>query len=224
MRWDHPVRGNVPPGEFIPIAEETGLVVPLGARVLRAACEQVARWQRETGYDGLRLTVNVSARQMAAPDFVAPHLPRLRAFAERIRQEGISDVVLMGMGGSSLAPEVLRRVVGVAPGWPRFRVLDSVDPDAVRDAMANAATSLFVLASKSGSTIEPNTMAAEAQRRVRAAGIPYRSTPGGSVDMQINTRLVGRNFYWNDSDGHNWEVLTVSYARSQPAAAGLASS
>jgi catechol 2,3-dioxygenase-like lactoylglutathione lyase family enzyme len=61
--------------------------------------------------------------------------------------------------------------------------------------------------------------------RVRAAGIPYRSTPGGAVDMQLNTRLGGRNFYWNDSDGHNWEVLTVSYARSQPAAAaGLASS
>ena len=42
--------------------------------------------------------------------------------------------------------------------------------------------------------------------------------------MQLNTRLGGRNFYWNDSDGHAWEVLTVSYARSQPAAAGLASS
>jgi len=60
--------------------------------------------------------------------------------------------------------------------------------------------------------------------RVRAAGIPYRSTPGGPADMQLNTRLGGRNFYWNDSDGHNWEVLTVSYARSQPSAVvGLAS-
>jgi diguanylate cyclase (GGDEF)-like protein len=70
VRWEHPERGNVPPGEFIPIAEESGLVIPLGARVLRAACAQVAGWQRETGHPGLRLTVNVSARQMAAPDFV----------------------------------------------------------------------------------------------------------------------------------------------------------
>jgi EAL domain-containing protein (putative c-di-GMP-specific phosphodiesterase class I) len=70
VRWDHPELGNVPPGDFIPVAEESGLVVPLGARVLRAACEQVARWQRETGHTGLRLTVNVSARQMGAPDFV----------------------------------------------------------------------------------------------------------------------------------------------------------
>ncbi len=70
VRWEHPVLGNVPPGDFIPVAEESGLVIPLGARVLRAACEQVARWQRDTGHDGLRLTVNVSARQMGTPDFV----------------------------------------------------------------------------------------------------------------------------------------------------------
>jgi diguanylate cyclase (GGDEF)-like protein/PAS domain S-box-containing protein len=70
VRWEHPERGLVPPAEFIPIAEESGLVVPLGARVLRAACDQVARWQRATRHAGLRLTVNVSARQMATPDFV----------------------------------------------------------------------------------------------------------------------------------------------------------
>jgi EAL domain-containing protein (putative c-di-GMP-specific phosphodiesterase class I) len=68
VRWDHPERGNIPPVEFIPIAEESGLVIPLGAHVLRVACEQVARWQRH--HPGLRLTVNVSARQMATADFV----------------------------------------------------------------------------------------------------------------------------------------------------------
>ncbi len=76
------------------------------------------------------------------------------------------------MGGSSLAPEVLRQVLGVAPGYPRFRMLDSVDPDAVRAALQNAATSLFILASKSGSTIEPNVMAAEARRTSRRVGCP----------------------------------------------------
>ena len=49
--------------------------------------------------------------------------------------------------------------------------------------------------------------------RVRKAAIKYRSTPTGGDDMAVNTRLGGRNFYWNDSDGHVWEVLTVSYAR-----------
>lgn len=108
---------------------------------------------------------------LGAVDFLTPHLPRLRDAAAAVRADGFTDIVLLGMGGSSLAPEVLRRVIGVAPGFPRFRVLDSVDPDAVREALEAAATSLFVLASKSGSTIEPNVMAAEAQRRIRAAGI-----------------------------------------------------
>jgi catechol 2,3-dioxygenase-like lactoylglutathione lyase family enzyme len=49
--------------------------------------------------------------------------------------------------------------------------------------------------------------------RVKRAGIVYRSTPLGDDDLQLNTRLGGRNFYWTDSDGHVWEVLTVSYAR-----------
>jgi catechol 2,3-dioxygenase-like lactoylglutathione lyase family enzyme len=50
--------------------------------------------------------------------------------------------------------------------------------------------------------------------RLRAAGIPYRSHPRGENDMQINTRLGGKNLYWQDADGHLWEILTVSYARA----------
>jgi glucose-6-phosphate isomerase/transaldolase/glucose-6-phosphate isomerase len=107
---------------------------------------------------------------LSALDFITPHLPRLREVAAAVRTAGFTDVVLLGMGGSSLAPEVLRQVLGIADGFPRFRMLDSVDPDAVRAAFDRPATTLFVLASKSGSTIEPNAMAAEAQRRVREAG------------------------------------------------------
>ena len=107
---------------------------------------------------------------LSALDFLTPHVARLGAFAESVRAAGFTDVVLLGMGGSSLAPEVLRQVIGTKPGHPRFRVLDSVDPDAVRAAMEASGTSLFVLASKSGTTIEPNVMAAEARRRVLADG------------------------------------------------------
>jgi hypothetical protein len=49
--------------------------------------------------------------------------------------------------------------------------------------------------------------------RIRAAGIPYRSEVRGPVDGKINTRLGGMNIYWNEPDGHQWEILTVSYAR-----------
>ncbi len=116
-----------------------------------------------------------------ALDFLTPALPRLRAFVDAVRADGFTDVVLLGMGGSSLAPEVLRQVLGVAEDYPHFRMLDSVDPDEVRAALARAATTLFVFASKSGSTIEPNAMAAEAFRRIQQAG----RTPWGSAVVAI---------------------------------------
>ena len=50
--------------------------------------------------------------------------------------------------------------------------------------------------------------------RVQAARIPYRSSPRGKDDMQINRRLGGKNVYWQDADAHLWEILTVSYARA----------
>ena len=55
--------------------------------------------------------------------------------------------------------------------------------------------------------------------RLKARGIAHRSTPTGPMDMQINTRGGGKNLYWNDADGHNWEMLTVSYARPTATAA-----
>jgi catechol 2,3-dioxygenase-like lactoylglutathione lyase family enzyme len=55
--------------------------------------------------------------------------------------------------------------------------------------------------------------------RIKARNLPYRSTPTGPMDNQINTRNGGKNLYWHDPDGHNWEMLTISYARPLPAAA-----
>jgi diguanylate cyclase (GGDEF)-like protein/PAS domain S-box-containing protein len=68
LRWRHPERGVVSPAEFIPVAEETGLIVPLGAWVLREACEQMSRLQQETTHTFM--SVNVSARQLEQADFV----------------------------------------------------------------------------------------------------------------------------------------------------------
>jgi diguanylate cyclase (GGDEF)-like protein len=65
LRWDHPEHGRIAPSRFIPVAEDSGLIVELGERVLRTASRQVARWQAETPASELRLTVNISARQMA---------------------------------------------------------------------------------------------------------------------------------------------------------------
>lgn len=62
LRWNHPRLGLIGPGEFVPLAEETGLIVPIGEWVLRTACAQIKRWQEE-GYPSLRVGVNVSIRQ-----------------------------------------------------------------------------------------------------------------------------------------------------------------
>ena len=67
VRWRHPQRGLIAPGQFIPLAEETGLIAPLGEWVLRAACEQLASW-RAGGLPDLRMAVNLSPRQFAQAD------------------------------------------------------------------------------------------------------------------------------------------------------------
>ena len=69
LRWENPDRGLVEPGEFIGLAESTGLIVPIGSWVLRTACMQVVEWHR-LGHDNLALSVNLSARQFAQPDLV----------------------------------------------------------------------------------------------------------------------------------------------------------
>ncbi|HJU84109.1 MAG TPA: EAL domain-containing protein, partial [Holophagaceae bacterium] len=69
MRWRHPVLGTVSPARFIPLAEESGLIVSMGAWALREACSQLARWQA-AGHRGIRVAVNVSAVQFKRPDWV----------------------------------------------------------------------------------------------------------------------------------------------------------
>jgi EAL domain-containing protein (putative c-di-GMP-specific phosphodiesterase class I) len=71
VRWQHPRRGLVPPGEFVPLAEECGLMQPLGDWVLQTACAQLATWSRQPATAQLRMAVNVSAAQFAQGDFVA---------------------------------------------------------------------------------------------------------------------------------------------------------
>jgi diguanylate cyclase (GGDEF)-like protein len=70
VRWQHPERGLVPPVEFIPLAEETGLIVPIGAWVLREACEQMHRWQQQLNAPDLEIGVNLSSKQFQSPGLV----------------------------------------------------------------------------------------------------------------------------------------------------------
>jgi diguanylate cyclase (GGDEF)-like protein len=71
VRWNHPRRGLVPPSDFIPVAEETGLILPLGRWVLETACRQLAAWAERPETADIKVAVNVSARQFQQADFVA---------------------------------------------------------------------------------------------------------------------------------------------------------
>ncbi|WP_446808455.1 EAL domain-containing protein [Methylomonas sp. 2BW1-5-20] len=70
LRWQHPQRGMISPAEFIPLAEESGLILPIGEWVLQTACEQLKAWENHRLAQNLQIAVNVSARQFRQPDFV----------------------------------------------------------------------------------------------------------------------------------------------------------
>jgi diguanylate cyclase (GGDEF)-like protein/PAS domain S-box-containing protein len=71
VRWEHPERGLVPPGEFIPLAEETGLIVPIGNWVIREVCRTLRRWTDELGADWVPCSLNLSVRHLQQPDLVS---------------------------------------------------------------------------------------------------------------------------------------------------------
>src|SRR3954451_11777194 len=87
VRWAHPQQGIVLPGAFVPVAEESGLIVPLGRWVLREACRQVPRWTADPQIELPCLTVNLSGRQLAEPNLV-------EELDEILRQTGVPPELL----------------------------------------------------------------------------------------------------------------------------------
>jgi len=160
---------------------------------------------------------------MMSPSLMADAVPRLVEFGERVKHDGFTDVVLLGMGGSSLAPETLRGVLGVAPAWPRFQVLDSTDPAAVLAASTTPKTTLYLLASKSGTTIEPNSMAAYFRHRLEESRAPrwgdhFVAITDAGTELDKHARAEGfRDLFINPSDiGGRYSA--VSYFGLVPAA------
>lgn len=97
LRWQHPQRQLVLPAQFIPLAEETGLILPIGHYVLEAACQQLKRWEGDALTQDLVLSVNVSARQFKQPDFVdqvREILKQTKAKPERLKIELTETTVI----------------------------------------------------------------------------------------------------------------------------------
>ena len=132
----------------------------IAERVKRAMVEDVAHriWKKDATLWGPADQPEVANRLgwLTVADTMAEEVDDLLAFAEEIRAEGFTDVVLLGMGGSSLAPEVMRQSFGEQQGRPALHVLDSTDAGAIRSVQEriDLDRTLFVVSTKSGGTIE----------------------------------------------------------------------
>ena len=117
VRWRHPVRGVVGPGVFIPLAEETGLIQPLGQWVLEEACRQARRWGEAAGGGAaVVVSVNLSARQFAQPTLVEDVARALEAAGADPHQVQLEITEGVAMGNAEATVEILRRLKELGVG------------------------------------------------------------------------------------------------------------
>jgi len=161
-----------------------------------------------------------------SPHGMAEHLPEVLDLAKSIRGCGVTQVLLLGMGGSSLAPEVFRKTFGVRGGFPDLAILDSTDPGAIlsRSRALDPAGTLFVVSTKSGGTVETfsflkffyNRMAASLGREKAGRHFVAITDPGSGL-ADTARALDFLHIFYNDPDiGGRYSAL--SYFGLAPAA------
>ena len=191
-----------PPLQPLPPAIETAVQESLDdwqaqGKVRRLWARDATLW---TGRDEALARLARDHRRPARAPAALRRPPRPR------RAGRVSDVLLLGMGGSSLCPEVLKMTFGRRPGYPELHVLDSTDPAQVRafESRIDPATTLFIVSSKSGSTVEPNIFKQYFFERVAEAAGPQGGRPpihrhhrsrleaaAGRRDRRLPPRLLG---------------------------------
>src|ERR1700730_2981642 len=138
------------PPNFSRAAEETLDEWTAGSKIKRLWARDASLWTGSDESKWLGWLDIAEAQQSNAKDF--------EEFAREIRSTGFTAALLMGMGGSSLCPEVLRTSFGKVEGFPDLHVLDSTDPAQIKsfENKIDLENTLFFVSSKSGSTLEPN--------------------------------------------------------------------
>ena len=139
-------------------------------------------------------------------------------FQHRVKGQHFTDAVVLGMGGSSLGPEVLAETFAPQPGFPKLRVLDSTDPEQIRSLQAsiNIANTLFIVSSKSGGTTEPNVMKdyffARVSEAIGAEKAGHRfiavTDPGSSLEKAATKQGFARIFHGDPTVGGRYSVLS----------------
>lgn len=162
-------------------------------------------------------------------DAVKAELPKLQAFQDKVKQAGFKDVLLLGMGGSSLGPEVLAETFGQQPGFPALHVLDSTDPAQIKalHAKVDLAKTLCIVSSKSGSTLEPNIFKAyfwDEMKKVVGdkAGQHFVAVtdPGSKMQQVAEGDGFGDVFFGDKTIGGRYSVLS-NFGMVPAAAMGL---
>src|SRR5580704_2905453 len=148
----------------------------------------------------------------------AEQIKEYQAFAEDIRRDGFTDALLLGMGGSSLGPEVLATVFGQQKGFPRLRILDSTVPAQVKaiEAEVDLTKTQFIVSSKSGSTTEPNIFKDYFFKRVAdAVGADKAgqhfvafTDPGSALEQAAKAQNFRKIFFGMPSIGGRYSVLS----------------
>jgi glucose-6-phosphate isomerase len=141
---------------------------------------------------------------------LTPEASELAAFAREIRDAGFSDVVLLGMGGSSLAPLVFEATFGSKKGFPRLQVLDSTDPAEILhiEQSINLKRTLFLVSSKSGSTLEPNILFDYFFAKAPADHFVVITDPGSALEKEGRKRGVRKVFSGSPDIGGRYSALS----------------
>jgi transaldolase / glucose-6-phosphate isomerase len=194
------------------------------AKIEQAESEAVAKrvWQRDESLWGGPGVPEIGNRLgwLTISEKMLEHAPELNQFVEQVKAEGFTDAVLLGMGGSSLGPEVIRRSYGQIPGGLRLHVLDSTDPGAVLEVerAVDLEATLFIVSSKSGGTLETlSHMRYFFERSGRDGRRFVAVTDPGSPLVELANERGFRHVFENDPEiGGRYSVL--SYFGLVPAA------
>lgn len=179
-------------------------------------------WKSEPKHQAI---IKNSLGWLTVPRLMTEKVGELEAFVEEVRAADFTHFMLLGMGGSSLCPEVFRRTFGHREGYPELLVLDTTDPDTIADleSRVDLRWTLFIVASKSGSTIEPLSFYKYFYDRVQAikgesAGDNFVAiTDPGTLMERMATEASFRRIFLNPADiGGRYSAL--SYFGMLPAA------
>lgn len=172
-------------------------------------------WSRDPGvWGGDETTAELTDRLgwLTVGDVMAAEVEPLRSFAEEIRRD-FDRVVLLGMGGSSLAPEVMWRTFGRCEAFPAFQMLDSTAPNAVRlvDGGGDLSRTLFIVASKSGTTVETMSFYHHFWARTRGNGSQFVAITDPDMSLeQLGRERSFRHVFLNPADiGGRYSALSL---------------